>query len=93
MFVSTLSKQVKAGIQSTGGPKSFTAFGVMELAAFGAVAKVEMFDLMELIPGSVALKSAALHDHQEKYRVHKKNTGLMIEDVKNVIAEHVNPVD
>jgi len=87
------SKQVKAGIQSTSGPKSFTAFGTTELTTFVNVSKVVMFDLTELKPGSVALNTAALQSHQQGYHVHKTNTGQMVENVKKVIEEHVNPVD
>jgi hypothetical protein len=87
------SKQVKAGIQSISGPKSFTAFGTKELTAFVNVSKVVMFDLTELKPGSLVLNSAALQSHQQGYHVHKTNTGLMVDNVKKVIEEHVNPVD
>lgn len=87
------SKQVKTGIKSLPGPKSFTAFGTGELTSFVNVSKVVIFDLTELKPGSVALNSAALQSHQQGYHVHKKNTGLLVENVKRVIEEHVNPVD
>jgi hypothetical protein len=87
------SKQVKSGIQSIGGPKSFTAFGRRELAAFANVERVVMCDLVELKPGSVALNSAALHSHQQGYHVHRTNTGLIVDNVKKVLEEHVNPVD
>jgi hypothetical protein len=87
------SKQVKTGIKSMSGPKSFTAFGSKELAAFINVQKVVMFDLTELKPGSVALKTAALQSHQQGYYTKKTDTGLMVENVKKVLEEHVNPVD
>lgn len=87
------SKQVKTGIKSLPGPKSFTAFGTRELAAFVNVSTVVMLDLTELKPGSVALDSAALQSHQEGYHVHKSKTGVMVEDVKELLKDHVNPVD
>lgn len=63
------SKQVKTGIMSMGGHKSFTAFGTRELAIFANVEKMIMFDLTELKPGSVALNSAAWQSHQQGYHV------------------------
>jgi hypothetical protein len=87
------SKQVKIGIKSAGGHKSFTAFGTTELKAFVKVDKVVMFDLTELKPGSVALNSVALQNHQQGYHVQRKDTGQMVENVKKVLEEHVNPVD
>jgi hypothetical protein len=59
------SKQVKAGIQAAKGHKSFTAFGMQELAAFVHVQPVVMFDLTELKSLSVALDSAALQSSQQ----------------------------
>jgi hypothetical protein len=87
------SKQVKAGIKSARGPKSYNVFGMKELTAFLNVQKVVMFDLTELKPLSVALNSAALHIHQEGYHLQKRDTSLMVENVKKVLEEHVNPVD
>jgi hypothetical protein len=87
------SKQVKAGIQTTKGPKSFTAFGTKELTAFVNVQKVLMFDLTELKPLSVALNSAALQSHQQGYYIHREDTKQIQEKVKKVLEEHVNPVD
>jgi hypothetical protein len=87
------SKQVKTGIKSVGGRKSFTAFGTTELKAFVHVERVVMFDLTELKPGSVSLNSAALQSHQQGYHVRRKDTGQMVENVKKVLEEHVNPVD
>ena len=74
-------------------PKSFTAFGTRALAAFVSVEKVVMFDLTELKAGSVAMSSEALQSHQEGCRVHKTSTGVMVENVKRIIVEHVSPVD
>ena len=81
------------GIKSMNGPKSFAAFGTKELTAFTNVQKVVMFDLTELKPRSVALNSAALQSHQQGYYIKKTDTGLIVENVKKVLEEHVNPVD
>jgi hypothetical protein len=86
------SKQVKTGIKAAKGPKSFTAFGTKELAAFVNVQKVVMFDLTELKPLSIALNSAALHNHQQEYHVQRQDTRTMEENVRKVLEEHVNPV-
>lgn len=87
------SKQVKTGIKAANGPKSFTAFGMKELAAFVNVQAVSLFDLTELKPLSIALNSAALQSHQQGYHAHRQGTMVMEDGAKKMISEMVNPVD
>jgi hypothetical protein len=87
------SKQVKTGIQATKGHKSFTAFGMQELAAFVHVQPVVMFDLTELKPLSVALNGAALQSSQHGYHVHRQTTLQMEDGAKKMLSNMVNPVD
>ena len=87
------SKQVKTGIKAANGPKSFTAFGMKELAAFVNVQAVNLFDLTELKSLSVALNGAALHSHQQGYHAHRQGTMKMENGAKKMISEMVNPVD
>jgi hypothetical protein len=87
------SKQVKAGIKATKGHKSFTAFGMQELAAFVNVQHIVMFDLTELKPLSVALNSAALQSSQQGYHVHRQTTMQMEDRAKKMLSNMVNPVD
>lgn len=87
------SKQVKTGIQTTAGPKSFTAFGTKELTAFVNVQTIVMFDLTDLKPLSVALNGAALQSHQQGYHAHRQSTMQMENVAKNILSTMVNPVD
>jgi hypothetical protein len=87
------SKQVKTGIKATNGHKSFTAFGMQELAAFVHVQHVVMFDLTELKPLSVALNGAALQSSQQGYHVHRQTTLQMEDGANNMLSNMVNPVD
>jgi hypothetical protein len=87
------SRQVKTGIQATNGHKSFTAFGMRELAAFVNVQHVDMYDLTELKPLSVALSSGELQRHEQVYHVHRQGTMQMEEGAKKMLKDMVNPVD
>jgi hypothetical protein len=87
------SKQVKTGIQTTNGPKSFTAFGTKELATFVNIQPVVMFNLTELKPLSVALNGAALQSHQQVYHVHRQSTMQIEVEAKKMLRAMVNPVD
>lgn len=87
------SKQVKVGIKAIKGHKSFTTFGMQELAAFIHVQAVDRFDLTELQPVSVALNSAALQSSQEGYRVHRQSMMQMEKASKKMLVDMVNPVD
>jgi transcriptional/translational regulatory protein YebC/TACO1 len=87
------SKQVKAGIQATKGHKSFTAFGMQELAAFAHVQHIVMFDLTELKPLSVALNNAALQSSRQGYHVRRQTTMEMEDRAKEMLSNMVNPVD
>jgi hypothetical protein len=85
------SKQVKAGIKASGSHKSFTAFGMQELADLVGARSASVSDLAQLTPQSVALSSDDFQSRKRSYHIHHQSFQIMEAGARALLSDMVNP--